>query len=920
MTHGRPSGRAGLPRSAAGAGPGGGSGARHRGQVRHARLILAVLVLGLALGALGLAQGARAQDPAPNKEPQFPPRETGSRYVDENTPEGVAIGAPLAATDADGDTLVYAISGGDARFFGFDSSSGQLRTKAALDYEDRIRYRSLTVTVHDGKDSQGDPDTSVDAELKVHVVVFNVDELGTTTLRPARPRVGEVLRSRARDPDGLRYRSWEWSRSSDMSDWTVVQALGHDAEYTPGLSDVGMYLRAVVKYRDGHGGGKSAEVVAGFRVADAATAPELVVTTAVSGLSIPWDVAFTPDGTMLFTERGGKLSARTVGGTARAVTADLDDLRVGGETGLMSIVVDPGFASNRRFYTCQGHTGPEIQVIAWTIDEGYTTATRVADPLVGGILAADHGGHAGCRVRFGPQGLLWISVGDASLAAAPQSVTALAGKVLRVDPATGAGAVGNPYPSSPLVYSRGHRNPQGLALRPGTAQMWSVEHGPGQDDEINLLVSGANYGFDPAVGTTYVEHSVMTDLAKHPDALEAKWSSGIPTVATSGGTFLTGAAWGRWEGWLAVATLADETLRVFDFSDTGDLLSEIVVDALDGQGRLRSPVMGPDGALYVTTSNGAGADEILRVAPRRPLVITGPAAVTHASGGAGPVASYTAVATGVSIDWSLSGADAAAFSLAGGVLRFLAPPNYGAPTDTGADNRYEVTVHATDGLDSRTLDVVVSVAREERPPPPPPTTGDRGGPSEPSPRDAAPAGFVDVAVGGVHSAAVDALFAAGVTEGCGVGPLRFCPDAAVTRAQMASFLARALELRVPRVPAGFVDVAVGGVHSAAVDALFAAGVTEGCGVGPLRFCPDAAVTRAQMASFLARALELRVPRVPAGFVDVAVGGVHSAAVDALFAAGVTEGCGVGPLRFCPDAAVTRAQMASFLARALGLAA
>ncbi len=699
-------------------GPGGGNRAWWGGLVRYALAIVSVVLLGLALGP---PRDARAQaPPTANSEPRFPPEERGTRDVVENTGAGAAIGAPLAATDADSDRLTYAISGDDAGFFSFDTSTGQLRTRAALDHEDRTHYRSLTVSVHDGKDAQGNPDTSIDAELAVWVYVIDADEAGSVSLWPARARVGAVLRAGLSDPDGVRYRSWEWSSSADRSDWTIVSALGYDAQYTPRPSDSGRYLRAVAEYTDHEGGGKSAEAVTTYQVGDATPAPQLVVTTLVSGLTIPWDIAIAPDGTMLFTERGGKLSARTADGTVQAVTADLGDLRVAGETGLMAIVVDPGFATNRRFYTCQGHTGPEVQVIAWTIDDAYTSATRVADPLVGGILADSHGGHAGCRLRFGPQGHLWIAVGDAALGGVPQSLTALGGKILRVQPSTGAGVAGNPFPSSPLVYSYGHRNPQGLAQRPGTSQMWSVEHGHRSDDEINLLVRGGNYGWSPVVPDPqtpfYIDHGPMTDLVKFPSAIEARWSSGTPTLATSGGIFLEGDAWGSWEGRLAVASLANSTLRVFEFGPSGDLLSEVVVRELDGYGRLRSPVMGRDGALYVTTSNGGGADRILRVAPVQPFVLTGPTVVSYAEGGSRPVASYSARAANVTIAWSLSGDDAAAFRLDGGVLRFRAPPDHETPTDVGGDNRYDVTVHASDGIESRELDITITVTTEGPPP------------------------------------------------------------------------------------------------------------------------------------------------------------------------------------------------------------
>ena len=346
-------------------------------------------------------------------------------------------------------------------------------------------------------------------------------------------------------------------------------------------------------------------------------APEIRVVEFVSGLTIPWDLAFAPDGTMLFTERPGRLKRRLANGTVDSVTADFSDLYVQGEAGLMAIVVDPSFASNRRFYTCQAHTGRTVQVIAWTIDAAYASATRVSDPLVGDIPAA--GRHSGCRLRFGPQGYLWVATGDAAIGTVPQNLASLGGKVLRVDAATGAAAAGNPFASR--VYSYGHRNVQGLALRPGTSQMWSVEHGPTVDDEINLLSPGGNYGWDPvpteSTDPSYNEKVPMTDLGKYPDAVEARWSSGNPTLATSGGIFLDGADWEEWEGRLAVAALVAQSLRIFEFSADGTFVSQVVVPELnDHWGRLRTPMLGPDGALYVTTSNGGTQDRILKIVPK----------------------------------------------------------------------------------------------------------------------------------------------------------------------------------------------------------------------------------------------------------------------------------------------------------------
>ena len=353
--------------------------------------------------------------------------------------------------------------------------------------------------------------------------------------------------------------------------------------------------------------------------------PKLKIEELVTGLKIPWDVAFTPDGTMLFTQRSGALGVRrTDGRVVKSISADLADVKARGEGGLMAILVDPDFSSNRRFYTCQRRSDPsEVQVIAWTMNNDYNGATRVADPLIGGIPAGN-GYHNGCRLRFGPDGHLWVATGDASQGANPQDLSSLGGKVLRVDASTGGGATGNPFSDAPLVYTYGHRNIQGLALRAGTRQMWSVEHGPTVDDEINLLSAGGNYGWDPVPG--YNQRVPMTDLKKYPGAIPAKYSSGSSTLATSGGIFLGGSNWRNWEGRLAVAALKNRQLYLFAFDENGEFQSRLSVPELkETYGRLRTPMMGPDGALYLTTSIGED-DMILKVTaasqPGRPAAPT----------------------------------------------------------------------------------------------------------------------------------------------------------------------------------------------------------------------------------------------------------------------------------------------------------
>ena len=444
---------------------------------RRQRILSAICALLLAFLTLSSATAQEA-----NGQPAFPSSENGARSVAENTAAGANIGAPVGATDADNDALTYTLGGDDAASFTIVPSTGQLQTLAALNFEDKDTY-SVTVSASDRKDATGNPDTAIDVTIDVTISVTNVDEPGTVILSPAQPRVGEVLRARVSDPEGAVVSTgfWLWQKSRDgTTGWSNVQSTApFPSSYEVQAADLNFYLRASVGYDDGHGSGKSANGVTG-RVAAKAAAPQIHVEQLVSGLSIPWGIAFAPDGTMLFTERAGKLSVRLADGTVRKVTADLSDLRVATEIGFMAIVVDPGFATNRRFYTCQGHTGDKVQVIAWTMNAGYTEATRVAAPLVDGIPGSGRN-HSGCRLRFGPDGYLWIATGDATTGSAPQSLTNLGGKVLRVVASTGAGAPGNRFsaPNSPLIYTYGHRNPQGLALRPGGGQMWLVEARPG---------------------------------------------------------------------------------------------------------------------------------------------------------------------------------------------------------------------------------------------------------------------------------------------------------------------------------------------------------------------------------------------------------------------------------------------------------
>lgn len=356
-------------------------------------------------------------------------------------------------------------------------------------------------------------------------------------------------------------------------------------------------------------------VVVGASVA-CAPPSTLTVTPVVTGLANPWDVAWTPDGTMLFTQRPGPVNA-LVGGTVRQL-ASPSDVRLFGEGGMMGIAVDPLFATNRYVYTCfhsSLSTPATTRVVRWTVNAGFTALTNRTDLITNIPVASSI--HFGCRTRFGPDGNLWITTGDGSIGTAPQDPQSLAGKVLRID-RNGNGAPGNPGGAFlPQIYTYGHRNPQGIAFRASDGKAYSIEHGTGCDDEVNLLQAGGNYGWDPKVGSNpaYNQNVPMTDKVRHPAAIDAIWRSGCPTIAPSGGVFLSGSQWKGWDGALAMAVLKGRQLKVFQFNASGtwDPPSQWTYYQ-ETYGRLRAAAQGPDGDLYLVTDDNPSG-QILRVHP-----------------------------------------------------------------------------------------------------------------------------------------------------------------------------------------------------------------------------------------------------------------------------------------------------------------
>jgi glucose/arabinose dehydrogenase len=355
-----------------------------------------------------------------------------------------------------------------------------------------------------------------------------------------------------------------------------------------------------------------------------AKTPGFKIEEVAGGLEHGWDVGFLPDGKILVTQRTGKIALLSSGLPGAKVTqlkADTSDVLVNGEGGLLGMVIHPDFATSRRFTTCLDHTengkATDIRLVTWRLAEDEQGATRVSE-LLTGLPINPSGRHSGCRPTMAPDGSLLVGTGDtASDPRISQDRNRLGGKVLRIDLNTGKPAPGNPSAGSPIL-TYGHRNVQGVAIRPGTDQIWTVEHGPDKNDEVNLIKAGANYGWDPSRGgantRTYDESVPMTDLTRFPDAVPAKWQSGDTTEATCAAAFLTGPQWGTLNGALVITALKGAKLIVLTL--TGDNVTSVAIppEFNDKYGRLRAARTAPDGGLYVTTSNGTD-DKLLRVTP-----------------------------------------------------------------------------------------------------------------------------------------------------------------------------------------------------------------------------------------------------------------------------------------------------------------
>ena len=312
--------------------------------------------------------------------------------------------------------------------------------------------------------------------------------------------------------------------------------------------------------------------------------PTSNITVMASNLEIPWSMDFLPDGDIIFTERPGRIRLID-GGRLVAEPVAAIDVATTGESGLLGIAVDPDFASNSYIYvyytyfkTQDNQTMMLNRVSRLSFDGKKASGESIlVDNIPGGL--GDQGFHNGGRIRFGPDGKLYITTGDGGVTANAQSMGSLGGKILRINK-DGSVPSDNPFPGS-AIYSLGHRNPQGLAWHLASGKLYATEHGPVGNDELNLILPGKNYLWPDHQCTEEIDPAVLcfTD-----------------TIAPSGASF--------YGDTLYISGLRGTQVREITFDAAGEkVLSQKMF--LLGYGRIRDVVI-RDGLMYVLTSNRDG--------------------------------------------------------------------------------------------------------------------------------------------------------------------------------------------------------------------------------------------------------------------------------------------------------------------------
>jgi glucose/arabinose dehydrogenase len=342
---------------------------------------------------------------------------------------------------------------------------------------------------------------------------------------------------------------------------------------------------------------------------------ELSVTTLAGDFDTIWDLAWGPDNSIWVTERGGGISRvdPATGAITRVGSVQVSEI---GEGGLMGLTFHPDFATQPWVYVAHTYSsgGTRNRVVRMRYDGADLADPEVViDNLPGSSI------HNGSRLAIGPDRKLYVTTGDASNTGLPQDRSSTAGKVLRLE-LDGGAASGNPFGNT--TWSLGHRNPQGMVFLPD-GSLFLTEHGPSDNDEINRVEAGRNFGWPNVHGKCDGDTGGGEQAFCQANNVVEPLASWTPTIAPAGMDYYNATLIPGWQGSLLFVALKGAALYRMPLSSDGRRITGEEV-MLQGQyGRLRDVLVGPDGTVYLGTSNRdgrgsprSGDDRVLRVRPR----------------------------------------------------------------------------------------------------------------------------------------------------------------------------------------------------------------------------------------------------------------------------------------------------------------
>ncbi|WP_295134609.1 PQQ-dependent sugar dehydrogenase [uncultured Reyranella sp.] len=323
-------------------------------------------------------------------------------------------------------------------------------------------------------------------------------------------------------------------------------------------------------------------------------------------LEQPWGMAFLPDGRLLITERPGRLRIFANGRLERAPVGGLPKVYARGQGGLLDVCLHPDFARKPVLYLTYSGEGEGGAATVLARAQFRNNALVGMQRIFEALPRTSGGLHFGSRIVFDRAGLLYVTCGERYQMQRAQNLADLGGKVVRLRD-DGSVPPDNPFVgrdgARPEIFTYGHRNPQGMAMHPGTGRIWLVEHGPRGGDELNLLKAGANYGWPRAThGIDYSGATISPN--KSLPGMEDPVRVWVPSISPSGLAFYTGDRFPGWKGSVFTGALSDNALHRIELDGDRYVGEErLLVDLLP---YIRDVRQGPDGLLYIVTHTDSG--------------------------------------------------------------------------------------------------------------------------------------------------------------------------------------------------------------------------------------------------------------------------------------------------------------------------